>query len=72
MVDLVSNKVIEPSLAIATPPIFLESNSKHKLHQSSIPYIYVDSDKGGATVATAIFNALISLTWQASQQDKAK
>lgn len=72
MLNLITDKVIEPSLAIATPPIFLESNLKQKLRQSSIPYIYIDSDKGSSTVATAIFNALIRLAWQASRQDATK
>ncbi len=65
MIDLLRNKIIEPSLAIATPPTFLESHSKQRLQQSSIPYVCVNSDKGSATVASAIFNALIRLTWQA-------
>ncbi|MGB5637464.1 MAG: precorrin-8X methylmutase [Waterburya sp.] len=71
MVDLLRNKVIEPTLAIATPPTFLESNTKQRLQKSSIPYVCVNRDKGGATVASAILNALISLTWQASRKDQA-
>lgn len=70
--DLLQNKAIEPSLAIATPPTFLESNAKQRLQKSFVPYICVDSHKGGATVATAIFNALIKLTCQAYSKDIAK
>ena len=69
MTDLLRNKIIEPSLAIATPPIFLKSHTKQRLQKSSIPYICVNSEKGGATVASAIFNALIRLTWQASRSE---
>ena len=65
MIDLLRNKIIEPSLAIATPPTFLKSHSKQRLQKSSIPYVCVNSDKGSATVASAIFNALIRLTWHA-------
>ena len=69
MIDLLRNKIIEPSLAIATPPTFLKLNTKQKLQKSSIPYICVNSDKGSATVASAIFKALIRLTWQASRSE---
>ncbi len=69
MIDLLRNKIIEPSLAIATPPIFLKSHTKKRLQQSSIPYVCVNSNKGGATVASAIFKALIRLTWQASRAE---
>ncbi|MEN9519793.1 MAG: precorrin-8X methylmutase, partial [Cyanobacteriota bacterium] len=31
MIDLLENKVIEPSLAIATPPMFIELETKQKL-----------------------------------------
>lgn len=65
MVDLLRNKVIEPSLAIITPAIFIESNTKQRLIESSTPCIYLKSNKGGANVATAIFNGLIELTWRA-------
>ena len=69
MIDLLRKKVIEPTLAIATPPTFLKSHAKQELQQSSIPYVCVNSDKGGATVASAIFKALIRLTWQASRSE---
>lgn len=72
MIDLLQNNAVEPSLVIATAPTFLESNAKQKLQKSSIPYIYLNSDKGSATVATAIFNALVKLTWLAYSQDTSK
>lgn len=69
MVDLLKNKIIEPSLAIATPPIFIESTVKQRLLNFHIPYVCVNSAKGGSNVAAAIFNGLIRLTWQAYRQD---
>jgi precorrin-8X/cobalt-precorrin-8 methylmutase len=64
MMDLLKNKTIEPSLAIATPPMFIESTVKQKLAGSDLPNIYIDSPKGGANIASAIFNSLLQLTWQ--------
>lgn len=68
MVNLLQNKVIEPSLAIATPPTFLELDTKQKLQDSYIPNISLASSKGGASVASAIFNSLLSLAWLAQQK----
>ena len=67
MVNLLQNKTIEPSLAIATPPVFIESEAKKKLINSYIPHISINSPKGGANVASAIFNSLLNLTWCAKQ-----
>jgi precorrin-8X/cobalt-precorrin-8 methylmutase len=64
MIDLFKNKAIKPSLAIATSPMFIESAVKQKLAGSGLPHIYIDSPKGGANIASAIFNSLIQLTWQ--------
>ncbi|MEM9508062.1 MAG: precorrin-8X methylmutase [Cyanobacteria bacterium P01_E01_bin.35] len=72
MIALLRNKVIEPSLAIATPPTFLESSKKQRLIESSVPYICLNTDKGGANIASAIFNSLIGLTWQTYPQDQAE
>lgn len=69
MLNLLTNKVIEPSLAIVTPPIFNESESKLKLQNSSIPHICINSQKGGLNVASAIINSLIRLTWQAERKN---
>lgn len=64
MMDLLKRQVIEPSLAIATAPIFMESSVKEKLQNAKIPNIYIDSPKGGANIASAIFKGLLQLTWQ--------
>ncbi|MEL6500556.1 MAG: precorrin-8X methylmutase [Cyanobacteria bacterium J06629_2] len=67
MIDMMQNKTIEPSLAIATAPMFIESAAKQKLKNSYTPKIYINSSKGGANVASAIFNSLINLAWRAKQ-----
>ena len=64
LIDLLRNKVIEPSLAIATPPTFIEPHNKQRLIESSVPYICLNAEKGGANIASAIFNSLIRLTWK--------
>ncbi|BAZ45609.1 precorrin-8X methylmutase [Chondrocystis sp. NIES-4102] len=69
LAELIKYKTINPSLAIATAPLLINSEQKSSLINSSIPLIYVDSIKGGATVASAIFKSLLRLTWQAYQQD---
>ena len=69
MVELLKNKTIEPSFAIATPPTFIESTAKRKLRDFHIPSIYIDSSKGGSNVAAAIFNSLINLVWQAEKRN---
>jgi precorrin-8X/cobalt-precorrin-8 methylmutase len=69
MMDLLNHKVIEPSLAIATPPMFIESTVKQKLQKAEIPKIYIDSPKGGGNVASAIFKGLLQLTWQNERQN---
>lgn len=67
MVNLLENKTIKPSLAIATPPVFIESEAKKKLKNSYIPHISIKSSKGGANVASAIFKSLVNLAWCANQ-----
>lgn len=69
LAELIKYKTINPSMAIATAPLLISSQQKQSLINSSIPLIYVDSIKGGATVASAIFKSLLKLTWQAYQQD---
>ena len=68
-IELLKNKTIEPSLAIATPPTFIVSIAKQKLRDFDIPSIYIDSSKGGSNVAAAIFNSLINLVWQAEKRN---
>lgn len=69
MFNLLQNQVIEPSLAIATPPIFTESETKQRLNNSDIPHIYINNQKGGANIASAIINSLIRLTWRAERKN---
>ncbi|MEM7590981.1 MAG: precorrin-8X methylmutase [Cyanobacteria bacterium P01_A01_bin.83] len=69
LITLLQNKVIEPRLAIATPPTFGD-NSKQRLIEFLVPYICLENDKGGAGVAAAIFNSLVNLTWQISPENK--
>ena len=67
-IELIKSKAIAPSLAILTPPTFIEPDPQKWLTNSDIPYITVDGDKGGANVASAIFNGLLSLTSLAYQE----
>ena len=69
LIKLIESKTINPSLAIATVPIFTKPERK-KFSGSYFPRIYVDSCKGDATVASAIFNSLVNLTWRVYGQDK--
>ena len=69
LINLIESKTINPSLAIATAPIFTKPERK-KFSGSFFPRIYVDSSKGDATVASAIFNSLVNLTWRAYRQNK--
>lgn len=69
MIDLLKNKVIEPSLAIATPPMFIELETKQKLKNFDLPYIYINDQKGGTNIAATIFNSLIRLAWKAEQRN---
>ncbi|MEL6495062.1 MAG: precorrin-8X methylmutase [Cyanobacteria bacterium J06623_7] len=70
MVELLNSREIEPSLAIATPPLFVSATAKQQLRDSLIPSIYLDSAKGGSVVANAIFNSLIDLVWQAEKKHR--
>ena len=65
LIKLSKNKVINPSLAIATAPVFVEPNAKQYFRNSPIPSIYTNSSQGNATVASAIINSLINLAWKA-------
>ncbi len=69
LINLIESKTINPSLAIATAPIFIKPERK-KFSGSSFPRIYVDNYKGDATVASAILNSLVDLTWRAYGQNK--
>jgi precorrin-8X/cobalt-precorrin-8 methylmutase len=69
LAELIKRKAINPSLAIATPPLLTTSEKKQILINSSIPLVYVDSSKGSANVASAIIKSLVKLTWLAYRQD---
>ena len=64
--DLITAEKIRPVLVIATPPAFIDLDTvKNSLNENLIPNITIKSRKGGATVATAILDALIDLAWEA-------
>jgi precorrin-8X/cobalt-precorrin-8 methylmutase len=65
LAELTKRKVTNPALIVFTAPMFIEQDIKQWLIHSSVPSIYINSPKGNATVATAIINSLINLTWQA-------
>ncbi len=65
LAELTARKATNPALIVFTAPVFVEQDMKQWLIDSSIPSIYIGSPKGNATVATAIVNSLINLTWQA-------
>ncbi|WP_414620146.1 precorrin-8X methylmutase [Calothrix sp. CCY 0018] len=66
LLDLIKADKIRPVLIIATPPKFIDMNSiKQSLNEFSIPNITIKSCKGGATVAAAILDGLIDLSWEA-------
>lgn len=67
LVGLMREKVVEPSLAIATFPMFIEPDKRKFSVTSSIPAIYTVGAKGGSTVASAILKSLVDLTWKANQ-----
>jgi precorrin-8X/cobalt-precorrin-8 methylmutase len=69
MIDLLKNKIIDPSLAIATPPMFIELETKQQLKNFDLPNIHIKGQKGGDNIATAIFNSLIRLAWQAKRKN---
>ncbi len=66
LLDLIKAEQIRPVLIIATPPQFINMDSiKQGLKEFLIPNITIKSRKGGATVAAAIFDGLIDLSWEA-------
>jgi precorrin-8X/cobalt-precorrin-8 methylmutase len=65
LVELTQRKVINPTLAVVTAPVFVEQDMKQFLKAASIPSIYIDSSKGNAIVAATIINSLVNLSWQA-------
>ena len=63
LVELAHKKIIQPSLVIVTAPVFTAQNSREWLKKSSIPYICLDSHKGGSNIAISIIESLINLVW---------
>jgi len=68
MVELIEQNAIAPGLAIATPPTLIESKIKQQLKDSNIPNVHINGVKGGANIASAIFNSLLQLVWQVERQ----
>ena len=70
LMTLINAEEIRPALVIITPANFVTGDEfRLQLHDSSIPYIYINGRKGSAVVAVAIMNGLIDLSWQAYGQD---
>ena len=66
LVDLIELEDVKPALVIGVPAGFIDTDViKSRLSDSQIPHIRVDGRKGNAIAAAAIFNALVSLSWQA-------
>lgn len=66
LVDLIEVEEVKPALVIGAPAGFIDNDViKSRLNDSQIPHIRVDGRKGNAISASAIFNALVSLAWQA-------
>jgi len=66
LIDLIAAAAIVPALVIATPVGFVDVNAtKRRLQEFSVPQIWTEGSKGGATVAVAILEGLAELAWQA-------
>lgn len=66
LVELIEHRIIQPALVIATPAQFIDIEPlQHSLAKSTVPNIRTDGRKGNASVAAAIFNGLVDLTWLA-------
>jgi precorrin-8X/cobalt-precorrin-8 methylmutase len=66
LVELIREKQANPALVIATPPGFLGVEPlKRELEEMEIPHIRTEGRKGGASVAAAVLEGLIDLSWQA-------
>lgn len=61
---------VRPALIVATPTQWVnQPNLAKRLQDCSAPAIWVNSSKGGMTVAIAILNGLIDLAWQVYSMD---
>ena len=72
LVELIASEEIQPALIIATPVGFVNADqAKESLQDSQVPHIIIDSRKGNAVVASAIFDGLVDLAWQAYGRERA-
>ena len=63
----ITEKKLQPSLIVAAPVGFVSVlESKQALGKISIPQILVEGRKGGSSVAAAIVNALLILSWESN------
>ncbi len=70
LVRLIQASEVSPALVIATPAGFVANvESKQDLSESVIPHIRTEGRKGGPTVAAAILDGLVDLSWQAYDQN---
>jgi precorrin-8X/cobalt-precorrin-8 methylmutase len=73
LVELIQSEEIQPALIIATPVGFVDGDrNKEWLQDSLVPHITINSRKGNAVVAAAIFDGLVDLAWQAYGQERMK
>jgi precorrin-8X/cobalt-precorrin-8 methylmutase len=73
LVELIHAEEIQPALIIATPVGFVDGDkNKDCLQDSLVPHITINSRKGNAVVAAAIFDGLVDLAWQAYGQERIK
>ena len=70
LAELIEKEEIRPALVIGTPASFVSvEQTKVKLRQSLVPYIFTDGRKGNAVVAASILCGLADLAWQAYGQE---
>ena len=61
LIKLAQQKVIEPSLVIATMPLFGLQKKRNWLMNSTIPHICLNGRKGGVSIALSIIKSLLRL-----------
>jgi precorrin-8X/cobalt-precorrin-8 methylmutase len=66
LVRLIREREVAPALVIATPAGFVDVvEAKQELADSLVPHIRTEGRKGGPTVAAAILDSILDLSWQA-------
>lgn len=66
LMHLISTQIVSPALVIASFSEFINIGiAKSNLQKSTIPYILVSGQKGGAIVGARILTALVCLAWEA-------